>query len=338
MDDRVVETCHLCNVKVRIQPDKVAAARCPRCKGPIGDPKVDRACAGCKALNRVLRSRLAAARCGKCKEPLLPPGELPRELILSEAYGLVGAVYADPLLSRRLGRPHDLVEVVSWAEEMPRAVAELAASMNLGDDRDRIAALGARCKALPAKLRPVVFEDPAILLEEAQLDAFMLRDAFGVLRRHPSGWLLLKQVRLGETGSSAARLELASAANAFERLLNRMHKTDWNDLAQDQARRKEVAEGLFQELARVVESWLPRPYKLEAMVKSCMTRLEEKAWAAQALEAAPDAVREDVTAFLAIATVLLARGVRVHELGATPQAVWPGLVTPLKGAALAAVS
>jgi hypothetical protein len=335
MDDRIVESCHLCNLKVRIQPDKVASARCPKCKGPLGDPKVDQACPGCQAVNRVLRSRLAAARCGKCKERLIPDGPLPRELVLSEAYGLIGAVFADPLLSRRVGRPGDLVATVEWAEELPRSIAELAATMNLGEDRDRVAALGARAKALPAKLRPHVFEDPTILMEEAQIQAYMLGDAFEALRHHPLGWRFLKQARSGEHGSAAARQELAGAAAIFERLLNRFHKTDWNDMDADKARRVEMATALFNELSRVSESWLPRPYKLPAMVKTALTRLEEQPWAPPVLETQREPVTEDVQAFLALVTALIARGVTVHGLGENPQAVWPGLITPLRSALLA---
>lgn len=338
MDDRIVETCHLCNLKVRIQADKAAVARCPKCKGPMGDPKLDQRCSHCQALNRVIRSRLMAARCGKCKEALLPAGPPPRDLILAEAYGVIGAVYADPLLSRRVGRPADLVDVVEWSEELPRSIAELAATMPLGDDRDRVAAISARVKALGPKLRPVVFEDPFMLADDWHVEAYMLEDAFEVIRRHPAGWRLLKQIRLGDTGAGAARVELGAAAAAFERLLNRMHKTDWNDLDADKARRKEAADGLFGELERVVESWLPRAYKLEAMVKSCMARLEEQPFSAQAVETAPDAVREDVTAYLAIVTTLITRGVALHGMGETPAGVWPALVTPLRAAALAVVS
>jgi hypothetical protein len=338
MDDSAVETCHLCNLKVRIKADKAAVARCPKCKGPLGDPKIDQGCPGCKAVNRVLRSRLAAARCGKCKEALLGAGPLPRELVLAETYGLIGAVYADPLLSRRVSRPNDLVEAMAWAEELPRSIAELAANITLGEDRDRLTSLSVRCKALPAKLRPEIFVDPSLLVDQGHLESAMLLEAFEVIRHDPAGFRLLKQIRSGETGASAARIELGAAAAVFERLLNRLHKTDWNDLQADQARRSEVAEGLFKELIRVVESWLPRPYKLEALTKSCLMRLEEQPWSAQAVEATPELVREDVRAFQAIVTAIITRGVTVHELGNTPSAVWPALVTPLRIAALAAVS
>lgn len=334
--EAIVESCLFCNVKVRIQPDKVLVARCPKCKGPIGDPKMEKACTGCQAVNRVLRSRLASARCGKCKEALMPPGPLPRDLVLADLYAAVGAIFADPRLAGRRARPRDLVEAVELAEEMPQAIAQLAANMDPGPERDKLAQLAGRCKALPAKVRPLAFESPAVLRDQETVDRFMLADAFEILRHHPAGFQFLKAVRRNDPGATSAREELACARAPFERILDRLHKPTWSEEPGDRERRAEVAEQVFGELAKVLEVWLPRPYKHEAMVKSAMTRLAELPSGGEALASHEAVIREDVAAFLAIGTAGVARGVAFHGLGDDPREAWGRIQAVLRGGLLGA--
>jgi hypothetical protein len=332
--DPIIEACLFCNVKVRIQADKVLSARCPKCKGPIGDPKMEQACAGCKAVNRVLRSRLAAARCGKCKEPLLPPGPVPRELVLADLYAAVGAIFAHPMLAARRARPRDLVEAVGLLEAMPQAIAEIAANMAPGPERDQLAQLAGRCKALPAKVRPLAFEAAAVLKDQETVDRFMLAEAFEILRVHPAGFRFLAQVRRSDPGPTSAREELACARAPFERILDRVYKVAWGDDAPARQRRAEGAERIFGELSKVLEVWLPRPYKHEAMVKSAMTRLLELPDGGEAVAAQEAAIREDVAVFLAIGTAGVARGVAYHGLADDPKEAWWRIQSVLRGGLL----
>ena len=332
--DAIVECCLFCNVKVRIQPDKVLAARCPRCKGPIGDPKMEQACPSCQAVNRVVRSRLSAARCGKCKDALLPPGPPPRELVIADLYAAVGAIFADARLAGRRARPRDLVEAVELMAEMPQAIAQLAANMDPGPDRDKLAQLAGRCKALPAKVRPLAFESSAVLRDAETVERYMLADAFEILRHHPAGFQFLKVVRRSDPGATSAREELACARAPFERILDRLHKPIWSQEAGDRQARAEAAERAFGELAKVLEVWLPRPYKLEAMVKSAMARLAELPEGGEALAGHEAAVREDVAAFLAIGTAGIARGVAYHGLADDPKEAWWRIQAVLRGGLL----
>lgn len=333
-DTHVIESCSPCQIKVKILKEKAGQARCPRCKGPLGDPKVDQACAGCGAVNRVIRSKLTAARCGRCKEPLLQ-GAVPREVVLAEAQALVAQVLGDARLSARLTRPRDMIEAVDLLKAMPQRIAEVAAQAPTGTDRDALSALSTRCRDTANRLRPLAFENPDHLFSPGFLDQYQLTDGFDAMRRHPVGWEALKVIRRADAGMGAARAEIAPAAALFEQLLNRVHKTDWNDMDGDRQRRAELADKLFVELTRAVESWLPRPYKLEAMAKVALTRIGELPGGTDALARSEAALREDVTVFLAIATTVVARGVVNHGLGATPKDVWPALLGTLRGASLA---
>ncbi len=332
--EAIVESCLFCNVKVRIQPDKVLVARCPKCKGPIGDPKMEKACHACQAVNRVLRSRLASARCGKCKDALMPPGPLPRELVVADLYAAVGAIFADARLAGRRVRPRDLAEAVELMEEMPQSIAQLAANMDPGPERDKLALLAGRCKALPAKVRPLAFESAAILHGQETVDRFMLADAFEVLRHHPAGFHFLKTVRRSDPGATSAREELACARAPFERILDRLHKPTWSQEAGDRERRAEVAEQVFSELSKVLEVWLPRPYKHEAMVKSAMARLADLPAGGEAVASHEATIREDVAVFLAIGTAGVARGVAYHGLGGDPKEAWWRIQAVLRGGLL----
>ncbi|MNU07274.1 hypothetical protein D3C72_2527890 [compost metagenome] len=49
------------------------------------------------------------------------------------------------------------------------------------------------------------------------------------------------------------------------------------------------------------------------------------------------AIREDVTAFLALATVVTARGVDHHKFGGTLKEAWQALYPSLRGKVMAAV-
>ena len=335
-NDAIVECCLFCNVKVRIQADKVLAARCPKCKGPIGDPKMEQACPACKAVNRVVRSRLGTARCGKCKDALMPPGPLPRELVVADLYACVGAVFADPRLAGRRVRPRDLVEAVELMEEMPQAIASIAANMAPGPERDKLAQLAGRCKALPAKLRPLAFDGPAVLHTAETVEKYMLADAFEILRRHPAGFDFLKVVRRSDPGPTSVREELACARTPFERILDRLHKPAWSDGPGDRETRARIAEQVLGELSKVLEVWLPRPYKHEAMVKSAMARLAELPEAGDGLAAHEAAVREDVAVFLAIGTAGVARGVAFHRIADQPKEAWWRIQQLMKGGLLAA--
>lgn len=332
--DAIVESCLFCNVKVRIQADKVLVARCPKCKGPIGDPKMEKACPSCQAVNRVLRSRLASARCGKCKDALMPPGPLPRDLVLADLYAAVGAIFADGRLAGRRVRPRDLAEAVELVEEMPQAIAQLAANMDPGPERDKLAQLAGRCKALPAKVRPLAFESPAMLHNQETVDRYMLADAFEILRHHPAGFQFLKTVRRSDPGATSAREELVCARVPFERILDRLHKPTWSQEPGDRQQRAEVAGQVFGELSKVLEVWLPRPYKLEAMVKSAMARLADLPAGGEALEGHEAAVREDVAVFLAIGTAGVARGVAYHGLAEDPKEAWWRIQAVLRGSLL----
>lgn len=334
-DTHVIESCEPCQIKVRILKEKAGAARCPRCKGPLGDPKVDQACAGCGAVNRVIRSKLTTARCGRCKAPLLGEGGVPREVVLADAQQLVAQVLADSRLAGRHARPRDLIEAVDLLKAMPQRIAEVAAQQPAGADRDTLSTLSARCRDTAQRLRPLAFENVGLLFSPGFLEQFQLTDAYEAMRHHPVGWEALKVIRRADAGMGAARAELAPAATLFEQLLNRVHKTDWNDMDGDRRRRAELADKLFTELTRAVESWLPRPYKLEAMAKVALTRIGELPGGADALARSEAALREDVTVFLAIATTVVARGVANHGLGATPKDAWPALAATLRGAALA---
>lgn len=333
-ETHVVEACRTCATKVRVLKEKVGLAKCPQCKGPLGDPTVDHPCGGCGALNRVVRSRMAQARCGRCKEPFFAEGEVPAAYWLAAGQALVHDLFADARLTGRLARPRDLVEVIDVFKAMPQAIAELAANLPAGEDRDKLSSLSARCKRLAETLRPLAFESPAVLLSEAFVEQFQLADAFVAMRAHPAGFEALKAIRRSDASLTAARAELAPAGHLFERLLNRLHKTDWDDMEADRARRAALADQLFAELTRVVESWLPRPYKLEAMAKVAMTRMGELPGGEAAIGQHEALLREDVTAFLAIATTVVARGVAYHQLGETPKAVWPTLAPHLRGTAL----
>lgn len=334
-DTHVIESCDPCQIKVRILKEKAGVARCPKCKGPLGDPKVDQACAGCGAVNRVIRSKLTSARCGRCKEPLLADGNVPRDVVLAEAQQLVAQVMADARLAGRQARPRDMIEAVDLLKTMPQRIAELAAQLPPGADRETLSSLSARCRDNVTRLRPIAFENVGMLFSPGFLEQYQLTDAYETMRRHPIGWESLKVVRRADSGLGAARAELAPAVTLFEQLLNRVHKTDWNDMDGDRHRRAELAEKLFTELTRAVESWLPRPYKLEAMAKVALTRIGELPGGADALAKSEALLRDDVTAFLAIATVVTARSVNTHGLGATPKDVWPALLGTLRGAALA---
>lgn len=337
MEEHVVEACLACNVKVRVLKEKVAAARCPKCRGPLGDPKVDHACPGCKAVNRVLRSKLSLARCGRCKEALVAPGEATRELILADAQQVVAQLFAEPQLTARLTRPRDVSEVVDLLKSMPQTIAELAASQSLGADRDRIAALSARCKNLVVQVRPFAFEEPAVLLNAPFVERFMLGEAFESMRHHALAWESLKAIRKQDTGLSVARAELRPAGDVFDRLVGRIHKTDWNDMDEDRARRTRMADKLLMELSKQVETWAIRPIKLEGMVMGAMSRMKELSGGAEDFAKAEVAIREDVTAFLAVATVITARTVEHHRAGNTLREAWQALYPSLRGQVMAAV-
>lgn len=334
--DTVVECCLFCNVKVRIQADKVLAARCPKCKGPLGDPKMEQACSSCKAVNRVVRSRLGTARCGKCKDALMPPGPLPRELVIADLYAAVGGIFADPRLVGRRVRPRDLVEAVELLEEMPQAIAQIAANMDPGPERDKLAQLAGRCKALPAKVRPLAFESANVLHSANTVERYMLEDAFQVLRHHPAGFAFLKVVRRSDPGATSVREELSSVRAPFERILDRLHKPSWNQDAADRAQRAQVAERVLAELSKVLEVWLPRPYKHAAMVKSAMARLAELEEVGDAFATHEAAIREDVAVFLAIGTAGLARAIAFHRVADDPKEAWWRIQALLKGGLLAA--
>lgn len=339
MEEQVVESCLACNVKVRVLKDKVAQARCPKCKGPLGDPKVDQRCrvAECGAVNRVLRSKLLQARCGKCKEPLVAEGQATRDLVLSEAQAIVGQLFAEPRLVGKRARPADLAEVVDLLKAMPQTIAELAASQPLGPDRDRLAALSARCKNLVGPLRPFAFEQPAMLLNEPFVQHYMLTDAFESLRQHPLAWESLKTIRRQDTGLTVARQELVPASDVFDRLVGRLHKTDWNNMDEDKAKRTRLADKLLMELSKQVETWAIRPIKLEGMVMGAMSRMKELAGGGDEFGKVEGAIREDVTAFLALATVVTARGVDHHKFGGTLKESWQALYPSLRGKVMAAV-
>lgn len=332
-ETHVVESCTACQVKVRVLKEKVANARCPKCKGLLGDPKVEAPCAGCGAVNRVLRSRMAAARCGRCKEALFAAGAIPKDYLVAEGQALVEQVFADARLASGLTRPRDLVESVDLLKVMPRRIAELAASLAPGQDREQLASLSGRCKAAAETLRPLAFEAPGVLGGEAFVEQYQLQDAFEALRRHPSGFEALKVIRRSDYGPGGARAELAPTAPLFERLVDRLHKTDWDDMTADRRARAALAEQLFGELCRAVESWLPRPYKLEAVAKVALTRMKELPGGEEAFAQHEARLREDVTVWLAITTAVVARGVAYHGLGPNPKAVWPALVGAVKAPA-----
>ncbi|MFP5502050.1 MAG: hypothetical protein ACLGIN_06145 [Candidatus Sericytochromatia bacterium] len=308
-ETHVVESCTACQVKVRVLKEKVANARCPKCKGLLGDPRVEAPCAGCGAVNRVLRSRMAQARCGRCKEALFAPGAIPRDYLVAEGQALVDQVLADARLASGLTRPRDLVESVDMLKAMPQRIAELAASLAPGQDREQLASLSGRCKAAAETLRPLAFE---------------------ALRRHPSGFEALKVIRRSDYGPGGARSELAPTASLFERLVDRLHQTDWDDMEADRRARAALAEQLFGELCRAVESWLPRPYKLEAVAKVALTRMKELPGGEEAFAKHEARLREDVTVWLAITTTVVARGVAYHGLGPNAKAVWPALMGAVK--------
>lgn len=320
-DERIIESCLFCNVKVRIHPAKVLLARCPQCKGPIGDPKLDQKCDGCAAVNRVLRSRLAAARCGKCKEPL-HRGQVPRDLLIADLYATIGGIFGDSRLSSRRSRPHDLVDAVALLEEMPQVITEIAANMDPGPDRDKLAALAGRCKSLPAKVRPLAFEQSAVLHNDLTVEQYMLEDAFEVLRRHPAGFDFLRRARRGDPGATSAREELACAKAPFEKLMDRFHRPNWKDPADRQVRQL-LAEKVFAELAKVLEVWMPRPYRFEAMLKAGMNRLAELPETSEVATAQSTAIRDEVAAFYAITTAGVARAVVYHGLAEDPKQAWP---------------
>lgn len=337
MEEHVVEACLACNVKVRVLKEKVAAARCPKCRGPLGDPKVDQPCGGCKAVNRVLRSKLSLARCGRCKEPLVAPGTASRELILADAQQLVAQIFAEPTLSASRARPRDVSEVVDLLKGMPQAIAELAARQSLGGDRDRLAALSARCKSLVPQVRPYAFEEPAMLLNGPFVERYMLGEAFEVMRHHVLAWESLKAVRKQDTGLSVARTELMPAGDVFDRLVGRLHKTDWNDMDEDRAKRTRLADKLLLELSKQVETWAIRPIKLEGMVMGAMSRMKELSGGTDDFAKGEAAIREDVTAFLAVATVVTARCVEHHRAGNTLREAWQALYPSLRGKVMSAV-
>jgi hypothetical protein len=340
-ETHVIESCLPCQIKIRVLKDKVESARCPKCKGPLGDPPVDHLCSGCGARNRVPRSKLAVARCGRCKTQLLPTTDTPPAPAAPASVGhpdaddVVSRIFADPRLAGRQARPRDLVETVDLLRTMPQRIAEIAAQLPTGADREALSALSARSRDLVGTLRPLAFANPDRLFTANFLDQFQLKDAYEAMRHHPHGWDTLKAIRKADTGLGAARLELAPTAALFEQILNRVHKTDWNDMDGDRLRRTELAGQLCAELTRAVESWLPRPYKLEAMVKVAMTRIGELPGGAEAIAKSEATLKDDVTAFLAIATTVVARGVTQHGLGASPKEAWAALQGVLRGAALA---
>lgn len=337
MEEHVVEGCHTCAVKVRVLKEKLATARCPKCKGPLGDPKVDHKCGGCGAVNRVLRSKLTQARCGRCKEPLVAAGAASRELVLVDAQKLVAQLFVEPMLTANRARPRDLVEVVDLLKAMPQAIAELAARQPLGPDRDRLAGLSQRAKTLVGAVRPYAFEQSAMLLNEPFVQQYMLGDAFEAMRRHPIAWESLKTIRRQDTGLGSARQELLPASDIFDRLVGRLHKTDWENMDEDRARRTRLADKLLMELSNQVQTWAIRPIKLEGMVMGAMSRMKELAGGGDDFAKVENAVRDEVTAFLAIATVVVARGVDHHKIGGTLKESWAALFPSLRGKVMAAV-
>lgn len=333
MDTHVVETCGTCQLKVRVLQEKVGQARCPKCKGPLGDDKVDQRCAGCGALNRVLRSKLAAAHCGRCRAPLVA-----QENPAAQAERLVARILAHARLGQGRHAPRDLVETVDLLKGMPQAIAEYAASQPPGAERDSLVAMSSQSKALAEALRPLAFESAAVLLNDGFVQQYLLADAFEAMRRHPVGFEALKAIRKQDKGLGAARNELLPSATIFERMVSRVHKPSWQSDGADAGARTALADQLFGEITRAIESWLIKPYKLDGMAKVALARLGELPGGAEALAAYEALLREEMEVFLAIATTVIARAVAYHGLAPTPKQAWPLLAPSLRGAALSSAS
>ncbi|MOA23217.1 hypothetical protein D3C78_1438240 [compost metagenome] len=176
-----------------------------------------------------------------------------------------------------------------------------------------------------------------MLLNEPFVERYMLGEAFEAMRHHPLAWESLKAIRKQDTGLAVARVEILPAGDVFDRLVGRIHKTDWNDMVEDRARRTRMADKLLLELSKQVETWAIRPIKLEGMVMGAMSRMKELSGGDEAFTKAEAAIREDVTAFLAVATVVAARGVEHHRIGGTLREAWQALYPSLRGKVMAAV-
>jgi hypothetical protein len=127
------------------------------------------------------------------------------------------------------------------------------------------------------------------------------------------------------------------ASDIFDRLVGRIHKTNWENMDEDRAIRTRLADKLLMELSNQVQTWAIRPIKLEGMVMGAMSRMKELAGGGDDFAKAEAAVREDVTAFLAIATAVVARGVDHHKIGGTLKEAWQALFPSLRGKVMAAV-
>ncbi|HEY9723968.1 MAG TPA: hypothetical protein V6D47_18345 [Oscillatoriaceae cyanobacterium] len=332
METHVVETCGTCQIKVRVLREKVGLARCPKCKGPLGDEKVDQRCAGCGAVNRVLRSKLATAHCGRC-HAALTIAETPQ----IQAQRLVAQILAHPRLGQGRTAPRDLVETVDLLKGMPQAIAEYAANQPPGAERDTLVSMSSQSKTLAEQLRPLAFESAAVLLNDGFVQQYMLQDAFEAMRKHAVGFEALKAIRKQDKGLGAARHELLPSATIFERMVSRVHKPSWQGDG-EQGARAALADQLFGEITRAIESWLIKPYKLDAMAKVALARLGELPGGAEALASYEALLREEMEVFLAIATTVIARSVAFHGLAPTPKQAWPLLAPSLRGAAVSSAS
>lgn|GEM_PF-6316910 len=320
-----IELCGLCGSKVRVHPDKLHSAHCPRCSAPLGDPKVTRGCPACQVSNRVLRTRLLRANCGKCREPLSTEADRTRENIIADACGILEETLSIPVLAARMTRPRSLFELIACFEKLPIMIGDAGMLVQFGPERSRLTQLAQKLKGIVEQLRPLCFKDSTVLFhgEDGDRDVlvtqYMLQEAFDAARIHGTGWLFLQSLTKSQTSPHD---ELRFAVDVFAAIIQGLTR----DLSLNQAANKPKQSSLINDVntafTHAIEVWLPRPIKLPAVQTIATSRLKELPYLRELPSLQEPKFKHDVLTYLALTTTVVARVVSRHKLAATPTEGW----------------
>jgi hypothetical protein len=320
-----VELCNLCGVKVRVHPDKLHSAHCPRCSAPLGDTKVTRACPACQVSNRVLRTRLLRANCGKCRELLSTEADWTRENIIADACGILEETLSIPVLAARMTRPRSLFELIACFEKLPIMIGDAGMLVQFGPERSRLTQLAQKLKGVVDQLRPLCFKDSTVLFHGedgdrgALVTQYMLQDAFEAARVHGTGWLFLQSLSKSQT---TVHDELRFAVDVFAAIIQGLTRDlNLNQVA-NKPTRSSMSNDVHAAFTHAIEVWLPRPIKLSAVQTIVTSRLKELPYLREIPSLQEPKFKHDVLTYLALTTTVLSRAVSRHKLAATPTDAW----------------